>query len=137
MANNKTRFALWINEDALKQVQDHYQSDYCKTQSEYIEKAIRFYTGHLHAEHTEQYLPRVLSGTLEGHLSVFADRVAKLMYKQAVELDMVTNLIAAIHNLPSEELDELRKKSVRDVNRTNGTINFDHAMKFQRGEIDD
>ncbi|MBR2894533.1 MAG: hypothetical protein IKC03_02605 [Oscillospiraceae bacterium] len=137
MGNNKSKHTIWIDDDLWELQKEHYKKDNCGTQNEFIEKALCFYIGHLHAEHTEQYLPRVLSSTLEGHLSVFADRVAKLMYKQAVELDMVTNLIAAIYNLPSEELDELRKKSVRDVNRTNGKINFDHAMKFQRGEIDD
>lgn len=59
--------------------------------------------------------------------------MAKLLYKQAVELDMVMNIIANDTDIDESQLQKLRAKSVRDVNRTNGKISFDNALKFQKG----
>ena len=50
------------------QVESHYQRDNCSTRNEFIEKAIRFYSGYLDAESADAYLPRVLADVLEGKL---------------------------------------------------------------------
>ena len=134
MPVDKTRFALWIGNQNLQLVQDNYLQNNCKTQSEYIEKAIRFYTAYLHAQHAEEFLPHVLADTLEGHLNEFGNRVTKILYKQAVEHDMVLNVLAHEYDILESKLQALRAKSVRDVNRTNGNLSFADALKFQRGE---
>lgn len=43
MVIGKEKFALWITPEAKKEVEAHYKQDNCKSQSEYIEKAVRFY----------------------------------------------------------------------------------------------
>ena len=40
---NKKRFPLWIYPKTQQRVQELYEKDNCKSQSEFIEKAIRFY----------------------------------------------------------------------------------------------
>ena len=50
MHNNKNKFALWISPDVRELVDANYKADCCRSRSDYIEKAIRFYTGYLHAE---------------------------------------------------------------------------------------
>jgi hypothetical protein len=129
----KTRFALWIRDEDLKLVQDNYRRDNCKTQSEYIEKAVRFYSGYLNTESDGAYLPRVLSATLEGALGVFGDRIGKLLYKQIVEQSILTHIIAADTDIDEQTLDKLRGRCVRDVNRTNGQITFKDILRFQKG----
>ena len=68
MVIGKEKFALWITPEAKKEVEAHYKQDNCKSQSEYIEKAVRFYSGYLDTKHAEEYLPRILSDVLEGKL---------------------------------------------------------------------
>ena len=38
---NKVKFALWAYPETLKDVEVHYKHDNCKSQSEFIEKAIK------------------------------------------------------------------------------------------------
>ncbi len=71
MVIGKEKFALWITPEAKKEVEAHYKQDNCKSQSEYIEKAVRFYSGYLDTKHAEEYLPRILSDVLEGKLGAF------------------------------------------------------------------
>jgi len=47
---NKKRFPLWMYPSTQQRVQELYEKDNCKSQSEFIEKAIRFYIGYLSAE---------------------------------------------------------------------------------------
>ena len=132
MITDKYKFALWLNPETLEQVRGWYQADGCRSQSEFIEKAVRFYCGYLAAGLTGDYLPRVLSSLWEGQLGLFADRLAKLLYKLAVEEAILSHLIAADSELDEEGLDKLRGRCVRDVNRTNGQLSFKEILRFQK-----
>ncbi len=59
MKEEKNRHTVWLTDDAWELVEKQYQKDNCSTKNEYIEKAIRFYSGYLDSERAEEYLPRV------------------------------------------------------------------------------
>ena len=61
MKEEKNRHTVWLSDEAWDEVKKHYREDNCTTQNEYIEKAIRFYSGYLDAEHADSYLPSALS----------------------------------------------------------------------------
>lgn len=44
---NKKKFALWIHPSVLEQVGEAALKDNCASQSEFIEKAVKFYLGYL------------------------------------------------------------------------------------------
>ena len=60
METGKRRHTIWLDDDVWNQVRDHYRANNCTTQNEYIEKAIRFYTGYLNADRDEDFFPSVL-----------------------------------------------------------------------------
>ena len=41
--SNKRKFALWIYPETLEKVENAYEKDNCRSQSEFIEKAVNFY----------------------------------------------------------------------------------------------
>lgn len=57
----KRKFALWIRESTLDKVRKLYKTDNCSSQSEFIEKAILFYTGYLSAEENKSYLSNIVT----------------------------------------------------------------------------
>ena len=128
----RERHTVWMSADTWNRVQSNYRTDNCASQSEFIEKAICFYTGYLATEKTGDYLPRVLCSSLEGILNIFGDRIGKLMYKLIVEQSMVMHLIAADTDIDDKTLHSLRGRCVSDVNRTNGQISFRDILRFQR-----
>ena len=132
MVIGKEKFALWITPEAKKEVEAHYKQDNCKSQSEYIEKAVRFYSGYLDTKHAEAYLPRVLSDMLEGKLGAFGKRVGHLLFKQAVDQDIMANLVAYLSNVDLDKLQKRRVRCVKNVKETNGEINFEDAFRFQK-----
>ena len=132
MVIGKEKFALWITPEGLGQCEHHYQADNCSTKNEYIEKAIQFYSGYLDTEHAEEYLPRILSDVLEGKLGAFGKRMGHLLFKQAVDQDLMANLLASDTNVDLDTMQKLRVRCVKNVKETNGEIDFQDAFRFQK-----
>ena len=100
--NGKNRHTVWLTDEARNMVGGEYKADGCSTQNEYIEKAIRFYTGYRKTDRNERYLTDAISGVL-------GDRIGKLLFKMAVEESMMMRLLAMDESLTFSELEPLRK----------------------------
>ena len=132
MVEGKIKFPLWIAPETKEIVAESFQKDNCKSMSEFIEKAILFYNGYLHARHAEYYLPRVLSSVLQGTLGLFGDRIGKLMFKQAVECNITNHILAADTDMDLDTYERLRGRSLREVKQTKGEISFEDDLIFQK-----
>ena len=133
MNENKNRHTVWLTDEAWNKVKDHYRTDNCSTQNEYIEKAIQFYSGYLDAAGADEYLPRVLSDVLEGKLGALGSRIGRLLFKLTVELDLNANILAALGEYNPDALERLRGQCVQNAKQTNGEISFEDALRRQKG----
>jgi len=126
------KFPLWLTPETKTSVEENFKADNCKSQSEYIEKAIRFYTGFLHTQNALDFLPSVLSSILIGTMDNFGDRIGKLLFKQAVECNIINHILAADTDIDIPTYEKLRGRSVREVRETNGKISFKDDLVFQK-----
>ena len=133
MNEDKKRHTVWLTSDAWSQVETSYTKDNCTTKNEYIEKAIRFYTGYLNTQNAASYLPRVLADVLEGKLGALGTRVGKLLFKLAVEQDMIANITAAVNEVHLDDVERLRARCIREIRQTNGVIDLEDAIRYQNG----
>ena len=107
--------------------------DNCQTQNEFIERAIRFYAGYVSGKEAMEYLPPTLVSAIRAAVKASEDRISRLLFKLAVEMDMMMNILAAGMELTDEDLRELRPRCVREVKETRGRISFEDAADYQRG----
>ena len=133
MKEVKKKHSVWLSESAWADVEHHYQADNCSTKNEYIEKAIQLYSGYLDTEHAEEYLPRVLADVLEGKLGALGKRMGHLIFKLAVEENLMGNLLAAGMEVDLDTLRKTRVRCVREVKETNGEIDLEDALSYQKG----
>ena len=133
MNEDKKRHTVWLTSDAWSQVETSYTKDNCTTKNEYIEKAIRFYTGYLNTQNAASYLPRVLVDVLDGKLGALGTRIGKLLFKLAVEQDMIANITAAVNEVHLDDMERLRARCIREIRQTNGVINLEDAVRYQNG----
>ena len=133
MSDKKGRHTVWLEPAAWDMVEGHYHGDNCSTKNEYIEKAIRFYSGYLDAAGADEYLPRVLADVLEGKLGALGSRMGRLLFKLAVEQNMTANILASEINVGLDDMEKLRSRCVREVKQINGEIKFEDALKYQKG----
>ena len=111
----------------------HYRKDNCTFQNEYIEKAIRFYSGYLDTQNASAYLPSILSDVLEGKLDALGSRIGRLLFKLAVEQGVSTNILASLSDTDLDAMEKVRNRCVREVKQINGEIKFEDALKYQKG----
>lgn len=130
---NKRRFQLWIKPSTLAQIDQFMQSDNCQSRCEFIEKAILFYAGYLAANKSQSYLPNVVTSTLKGIVAESDNRINRMLFKLAVELAVMMNLVAANSDVDKTGLARLRGECVNEVKRLNGSFSFDDALDWQKG----
>ena len=133
MNEDKKRHTVWLTSDAWSQVETSYTKDNCTTKNEYIEKAIRFYTGYLNTQNAASYLPRVLADVLDGKLGALGTRIGKLLFKLVVEQDMIANITAAVNEVHLDDVERLRARCIKEIRQTNGVIDLEDAIRYQNG----
>ena len=129
---NKKKTTLWIHPDLILRMDSWLEHDNCKSRSEFIDKALRFYMGYLSAGDTSDYLCSALVTTQRGTLENNNNRMRSLLFKWAVELNLAVHTIAAHFDVREGDRDRLRWYAIEEVKRTNGQISFDHAVEMQK-----
>lgn len=127
----KRKFALWVRESTLDRVKELYQEDNCKSQSEFIEKAVLFYTGYLISERNKSYLAPIITSTLKSIVAESDNRISRMLFKLAVELAVTMNVVAASQEIDRISLERLRGECVKEVKRLNGSFSFNDAADWQ------
>ena len=108
MVKGKEKFALWLTPECRQLIDDCYADDQCQSRSEYIEKAVWFYSGFLHAEKAEHYLPKVLQQILAGTLERFAERIGRQLFKLAVEQNVNNHILASDTDIDARSYQKMR-----------------------------
>lgn len=130
---NKRRFQLWIKQSTLDLADMLYKNDNCESKSEFIEKAVLFYTGYLSTENSKAYLPNVVTSTFKSIVSERESKQNRMLFKLAVEIAILQNLIALSQDIDPLSLERLRGECVKEVKRLNGSFTFEDAMDWQNG----
>ena len=129
---NKVKFPLWSYPQTLKDVEVHYKNDNCKSQSEFIEKAIKFYVGYLDEEKSVNYISPMITETVKAQIKGTEQRLARLIFKVAVELGKLSHMTAAMNDVDDETLKSLHAMCVNEDRKINGIIDDEDAVEHQR-----
>ena len=130
--HNKVKFPLWAYPETLNDVEVHYKNDNCKSQSEFIEKAIKFYIGYLDEEKSVNYISPMITETVKAQIKGTEQRLARLLFKVAVELGKLSHMTAAMNDVDDETLKSLHAMCVNEVRKINGIIDYEDAVEYQR-----
>lgn len=130
----KNRIPLWVYPSTIESMDALLEKDNCKSRSEFIEKAIRFYSGYISAEDGMKFLPIAITSAMSGIVSTSENRMARLIFKLAVEMSIMMNILASTAEVDENTLRRLRGKCVNDVKKSVGAVTFEDVAKFQKGE---
>ena len=129
--NKKNKFALYIHDSVLDIARQWYERDNCKSMSEFIEKAVQFYGGYVASEHNPNYFPNIVISTMKAVMRDSENRQNRNLFRIAVELGMLMNVMAATHDIPEDALVKLRGDCIEEIKRINGTLSLDTAVEWQ------
>ena len=130
----KRKFALWIYPQTMAKVEQMYRQADCQSRSEFIEKAINFYSGCLSTQAHQDYLSHALTGTLKAIVAEGTNRLSRLLFKLGVEVAMLQNVVAAGQQIDPSRLTKLRGECVEELKRINGCFQLEDAVQWQQEE---
>ena len=127
--SKKEEFALYLAPEKKAVLERRYREDGSRSLTAFIERAVDFYLDYLSANDAGLFLPTALKSYVDGRLGQMEDRMSSLLYKQAVEQDMVAGILADAYQFSEEDLKRRRAESVKNVKRTNGRISLDQRVR--------
>lgn len=133
MADEKVRFQMRISQETDQKVAVAMKLTNSQSKNEFVENALIFYCGYLSAKNSSDFLPPALVSAMRGTVQDSENRIARLLFKMAVEMSMMMNVLAVGMEINAADLDRLRGQCVRDVKKSNGNITFKDAVEFQNG----
>jgi len=122
-----------MDRDLLRRVDEAMGKTSARSRSEFISDALEFYIAWLHSEETGKVLTPALESVISGRIGDTENRIARVLFKQSVELVMLMHVVAATHSIRPEDVESLRKMCVGEVSKVNGKFHFDDAVKLQKG----
>ncbi len=127
--NEKTKFALYLDQETKKDLAEYYCIDGSRSQTEFAEKAVKFYLDYNMVSNCGDYLPTEVKSCMDGRLATFENRMASLLFKMAVEHEMIMRILAEELDLDNDTIQTYRGKSVQSVKRTNGRLKFEDVAE--------
>ena len=129
MEKEKVRKAFYIEEDLLEQADGLLeqadgllrQAD-VRSRNEFLNQALKFYIGYLTSEKIENYMLSTISSVMHATVKDSENRMARAMYKLAVEVSKLSHVTAYGHEVDEETL-----------KRINGAVAFEEAYIYQKG----
>ena len=127
----KVRKGFYIEEDLLEQIDGLLEQADVKSRNEFLNQALKFYIGYLTSEKIENYMLSTISSVMHSTVKDSENRMARAMYRLAVEISKLSHVIAYSHGVNEEELKKLQVKCMDEVKRINGAVTFEDAYRFQ------
>ena len=100
---------------------------------ELVEKAVDFYVGYLSSNDNKEYLPNIVLSTLKGIVAESENKQGRVLFKLAVEMALMMNILAINLDIDQVSLERLRGECVKEVKRLNGSFGFEDALDWQKG----
>lgn len=129
----KTFTGVYTEVETLRQISNALTAANCRTRNEFINKAIRFYLTYLNGKSQSEILTPALESVIGAKIADTENRLARVLFKQGVELAMMCHLVAATNEISPKELDSLRGLCVEELSRLGGRYRFEDAVQVQRG----
>lgn len=133
MSENKDRLNFRMKPETAEKLEHWYKADHCRSRNEFVEKAVNFYADTLAAENSAT-LPLAIQAAIDGRLKLLEDRMAAILYKQAVEIDMALSILLQSVNVDESVLRQERAKSIATIKRTHGRLRMEQKLREQENE---
>ena len=89
-----------------------------------------FYIGYLSQQDNLNYISPMITETVKAQINGTERRLARLLFKVAVELGKLTHLLAVVNDDDDET--QLLVMCINEVRKINGTIDCEDAVRYQK-----
>lgn len=129
----KKQLTIWLPPSLMDKIETLRIEDNCDSKSEFIEKAVQFYIGYLSCKENRFFLPNTITSTMKSIVNESANQQRTLLFKMAVEIAIMENIIALNNNLDEVAMQRLRGYCIDEVKKSNGMLSYEDVLKSLYG----
>ena len=130
--SEKTSIGLYIDKAVLQDIESVLDKTNCLSRNEFISDAIRYYVTFLKRGIYSDFLAPTLDSVIGGKIATTENHIARVIFKQSVEIAMMMHVIAGAFQIDEDNLDRLRGLCVDEVSRLGGKFKFEDAVRIQK-----
>lgn len=128
----KEKMSVYFQPETIKKIEQEYREDNCASKTEFVEKDVKFYIGYLRQQEEVNYLSPMITETMKVQIKGTEQRLARLMFKVAVEFGKLSHMTAAMNDVDDETLKSLHIMCITEVRKINGIIDYEDAVDYQQ-----
>ena len=121
-----------MNDSTYVEVKQSYRKDGCRSLTEFMERAVIYYLGYVNSENITDYLSPTIMSSVKAASDENTKRITRILFKLAVEMAIMNNLVAASLDLNEEQINILRHECEREVRKLSGDFNMNDAIRWQK-----
>ena len=125
--NKEEKYTLTIRMDSKteQEIREKMDDAHVRSLNAFVLKAIDFYLGYLRQGKNLNYIPPILASSIKSEIKNTEHNLSEIIFKVAVQLSMLTQIVADEKEFYPEYLEELQKWCAEKVASTNGIISLE------------
>ena len=129
--NKEEKYTLTIrmDDEIKREIQVRMDDARVRSLNAFVLKAIEFYLGYLRQGKNLNYISPILASSIKGEMKIIEHNLSEIIFKMAVQLSMLTQIVADEKDFYPDYLEELQKWCAEKVALTNGIITLEDTLK--------
>ena len=128
----KTCFTLRADEKFFENLAAYTKKTGCKSQNEFLQRAVRFYCGYIDGNDDQDYLAASVTSVIKGVLDAQANRTSSVEFRMAVELCKLSHIIASVCELTGDDMNRLHQNCVEEINDNGRFPDLRNSVEYFR-----
>lgn len=134
IVDDKKRVSLYIDADILQKIDNSMKKSKSRSRNEFLIEAAQFYMGYLNKDNDARFLTESVDLSISNSVTKMEDRIAKVLFKFAVEMSMMMHLLAANLDLQKDTMSSLRRQCIDELKKSSGYLSFEKTMNKMNDE---
>ena len=126
---NKERISLYLDKKLVKKADSAKRKLGYSSRNEFFTVLIENFIANEMIKDNSPILSEKLSKAVADLSEDNAKAISKGLFRYAVELEMITQIIAQITDISAKELEKMRTEAVNNVRRTRGKVHLAEILK--------
>ena len=126
---NIKRISLYLDKKLVKKADSAKRKLGYSSRNEFFTVLIENFIANEMIKDNSPILSKKLSKAVADLSEDNAKAISKGLFRYAVELEMITRIIAQITDISAKELEKMRTEAVNNVRRTRGKVHLDEILK--------
>ena len=126
-------FGISMERKVLSALDNARKKTGSKSRSEFITEAVLHYVATQNVNDISKILSPAVESSIRAANHESENHISSMLFKLAVEIDMMMHVTAATNDIDETTLSKLRGECVQEVKSSLGRISFDSAVRIQKG----